>query len=173
MKRRPLGPVVIAAALLVACPAGSEVVMPCSVVGSGGGETSGDDHVLFATLGQPVVGVVSGPSNINGIGFWYQPGWVLTGTEPGTPVARFWLWQNYPNPFNPVTIIEFSVPERARVMVRLYDVAGREVGRLVDEEMDPGRYTRLLDAGSLSSGVYFCRMESGSFTETRKLVLLK
>lgn len=165
--------VLFAAALLLACPAASEVVMPYSVVGSGGGEASGDNHTLLGTLGQSVIGVVSGPSNINEIGFWYQPGWILTGVDGDLLPTMFWLGQNYPNPFNPVTTFSFALPERARVTVKLYDVAGREVRTLVDKKLEPGYHHTVVDGDGLSSGVYFCRMVAERFVETKKLVLLK
>ena len=57
--------------------------------------------------------------------------------------------------------------------MKLYDVSGREVRTVVDEDLDPGHCRRILDAEGLASGVYFCRMEAGDFVKTRKLVLLK
>ena len=87
--------------------------------------------------------------------------------------TEFSLGQNQPNPFNPVTTIRFGVPEKARVTIMLYDVAGREVREIADDEFDPGFHERVLRASDLSSGVYFCRMVSGNFTQSRKLLLLK
>ena len=72
-----------------------------------------------------------------------------------------------------MTSFRFAVPKDARVTVKLYNVTGREVRTLADDEFEPGRHTAVLDATGLSSGVYFCRMVSGRFVETRKLVLLK
>jgi hypothetical protein len=86
---------------------------------------------------------------------------------------NFSLLQNRPNPFNPVSTIAFTVPERSRVTVKLYDIAGREVKTLADAEYEPGSYQVTLDGAGLASGVYFCRMVSGGFEESRKLVLLK
>ncbi len=160
-------------AALLACAASADVVISHSVVGAGGGESGGASHTIVATLGQPIIGVVSGPSNINEIGFWYQPGWILTGVQEDHVPTRYSLGQNCPNPFNPVTTFSFALPERSRVTVKLYDVAGREVRTLVDEVVEPGCHSVLLDAHDLSSGVYFCRMTAGVFVETRKLVLMK
>jgi len=118
--------------------------------------------------------VTSGGSYINEIGFWYQPGWIITEVEGSELLpSEFSLAQNQPNPFNPVTTIRFGVPEKARVTIMLYDVAGREVRKIADEEFEPGYHERVLSASGLGSGVYFCRMVSGSFTQSRKLLLLK
>lgn len=86
---------------------------------------------------------------------------------------RFELQQNYPNPFNPVTHVQFAIAERQSVILKVYDLLGREVTTLVDATMNPGRYTAQWNAGGLASGVYFCRLQAGQFVETRKLLLSK
>ena len=91
---------------------------------------------------------------------------------PVSPI-RYWLGQNSPNPFNPMTTLRFSVPRRTHVTLKVYSAAGREIRTLVDEELDPGFYSRVVNAHGLSSGVYFCRMVADGFVETRKMVLLK
>ncbi len=88
------------------------------------------------------------------------------------------LEQNYPNPFNPATTIRYAVGGgngQGRTMVRLavHDLVGREVALLVNEEKAPGSYEVGFDASGLASGVYFCRMGAGPYTETRKLVLMR
>jgi hypothetical protein len=90
----------------------------------------------------------------------------------------FALYQNYPNPFNPHTVITYTLPEPVRVLVEIYDVVGRRVRTLVDQEQRPGRYEIQWDARSdngrqLSSGVYFYRMRAGPFTTVRKAVLMR
>ena len=152
----------------------AETEMPRSVVANGGGALEGAGYVISgSTVGQAAIGFTSGPSNIHQIGFWYG-GELLTPAEEETlPVRTYELRQNYPNPFNPLTTLEFSVPMRSRVTVRLYDVTGREVMTLVDEDLDPGRHQVVMDAEGLSSGVYYYRMRAGRFVESRKLVLLK
>jgi hypothetical protein len=146
-----------------------------SVVGSGGGGGSGTNHAVLGTVGQPAIGLVTGRSHIHGIGFWYGPEWTITGAEEAEASGplEYWFGQNHPNPFNPTTTLEFSVPRQSRVTITLYSVEGREVQTVVDEDLAPGRYLRLLDAEGLSSGIYFCRMTASGFTETRKVVLLK
>ncbi len=164
----------LAAVLVFILPAHASYDISQSVIGSGGGEASGPNYSILGTVGQPAIGVVSGPSNVNEIGFWYLPGWILTDVpEGGLLPTVFSLGQNFPNPFNPVTTLRFSVPERSRVTVILYDVAGREVRTLADDEFEPGFHALVLDGAGLPSGVYFCRMASPDFMETRKLVLLK
>jgi hypothetical protein len=83
------------------------------------------------------------------------------------------LLQNYPNPFNPSTTIAFEVPSTSLVSLRVFDLAGRNVATLVASQLGPGRYRVTWDAASVSSGVYFCRMQAGQFVMTRKLILLK
>lgn len=90
----------------------------------------------------------------------------------------FELAQNRPNPFNPTTTFTFSVPRSTHVRLRVYDLAGRHVMRLVDAVREPGRYAvewdgRNANGHNVASGVYFCRMEAGSFKASRKVVILK
>lgn len=90
----------------------------------------------------------------------------------GTP-DRFTLSQNYPNPFNPTTTIVYGIPKDGFVSLRIYDINGREIKTLVNELKTSGYYTITFDAGNLSSGVYFYKLESGKFISARKFVLLK
>jgi murein DD-endopeptidase MepM/ murein hydrolase activator NlpD/photosystem II stability/assembly factor-like uncharacterized protein len=90
-----------------------------------------------------------------------------------TVPSSFLLSQNYPNPFNPSTTIEFALPKSAYVMLRVYDVLGRQVAQLVNEKLSPGTYTRQWDARDLASGVYFYRLSTGDFVQTKKLLLLR
>jgi len=83
------------------------------------------------------------------------------------------LSQNYPNPFNPSTVISFSLPWKAFVSLKIFDVLGREVSTIVSEEMPAGSYSRQWNAANMTSGVYFYRLQAGAFTETKKLVLLR
>lgn len=92
--------------------------------------------------------------------------------EPQLPKV-FALSQNYPNPFNPSTKISFEVPTQSRVSIKVFDVLGREVATLVNEEKQPGRYSSTWDANGAASGVYFYRMTAGSFSDVKKLLLLR
>jgi hypothetical protein len=166
-------PVAVVLLLCMCTAASAQYEISPSVIGSGGGSASGGSYQVVGTVGQPAIGVVSGGSYLNEIGFWYQPGWILTGVEDELLPTRFSLGQNFPNPFNPVTTFRFGVPRTARVTVTVYDVAGRVVRELADDEYGPGYYSLPLNAEGLASGVYFCRMVSEGFEESRKLLLLK
>jgi hypothetical protein len=85
----------------------------------------------------------------------------------------FTLLQNYPNPFNPSTTIAFSLPSQSFVSLKVFDVLGREVATIVSEEMAAGTYSRRWNATKLSSGIYFYRLQAGSNTQMKKLILLK
>jgi hypothetical protein len=87
--------------------------------------------------------------------------------------TEFALSQNYPNPFNPMTTINFDVPVATHVTITLFDVLGREVQTLLNENVEAGYRQVPLDAGSLSSGLYFYRMQAGGFVSTRKAIVLK
>lgn len=89
--------------------------------------------------------------------------------------TQFKLYQNYPNPFNPVTKIKFSLPHGNDLLVklRIYDILGREVTTLINQQLKPGSYQLEWDASAYASGIYFYRIESESFTETKKMVLVK
>lgn len=83
------------------------------------------------------------------------------------------LAQNYPNPFNPTTTIQYSVPQRSNVALKVYDVLGNEIAVLVNEEKERGVYSVNFDATQLASGIYFYRLKAGSFVETKKMILLR
>jgi photosystem II stability/assembly factor-like uncharacterized protein len=94
-------------------------------------------------------------------------------TEDDIKPKEYFLSQNYPNPFNPSTTIKYSLPQTGRVTLSIYDLLGREVVKLIDEEKPPGEYETQWNASSHPSGVYFIRMQAGEFSETRKVVLVK
>lgn len=85
----------------------------------------------------------------------------------------FSLSQNYPNPFNPVTNIKFDIPKSGLVKITVYDLLGREVTSLVNQQMQPGSYSVDWDASNYPSGVYFYRIETETFTDSKKMILLK
>ena len=91
------------------------------------------------------------------------------------------LKQNYPNPFNPTTVIRFSLSNglavrtsgNDNVVLKLFDIMGREVATLVNEQLAPGTYEATFDGSALSSGTYFYKLKSGDFSQTKRLTLLK
>ena len=173
--REFVGILLITAASLFPLLVTAEVEVRRSVVGAGGGETGGSAHRITGTVGQPVVGIVCGPANVHEIGFWYGPHGLVSAVERAQPgrLIDDHLEQNYPNPFNPSTTLAFSVAKPCRVTINIYGIEGRRVMTVVDADLDAGRYSRVIDANGLASGVYFCRMAAGEFVATRKLVLLK
>jgi uncharacterized protein (DUF362 family) len=97
---------------------------------------------------------------------------VSRGTGPSIP-SGFKLSANFPNPFNPSTMIVFSLSHAASVSLRVYDIAGREVETLIQGEVPAGEHRLQWSAQGLASGVYLCRMESGRFSETIRMVYMK
>ncbi len=85
----------------------------------------------------------------------------------------FILKQNYPNPFNPTTVISYQIPVSGNTTLKIYDVLGNEVATLVNEEKPAGSYEVNFDARGLSSGIYFYKLQTGSFVETKKMILMK
>lgn len=92
---------------------------------------------------------------------------------PVSVIENYYLSQNYPNPFNHSTTINFAIPTQSKVQLSVYNIIGEMVAELVNKEMSAGYYSVTFNASSLVSGVYFYRLESNDFVETKKLVLLK
>lgn len=86
---------------------------------------------------------------------------------------QFSLEQNFPNPFNPSTNIKYEIPSTGHVALRVFDMLGREVAALVNEQKQPGTYTVEWDASGMASGVYLYRLHAGGLVETKKAVVLK
>ncbi len=87
--------------------------------------------------------------------------------------AEFSLSQNYPNPFNPTTTIKFGLPKEVKVTLKVYDILGNEVSTIVDQKMEPGYYKYEWNGVPFASGVYFYRLDAGSFVKIKKMVLVK
>ncbi|HRJ05608.1 MAG TPA: T9SS type A sorting domain-containing protein, partial [Ignavibacteria bacterium] len=100
---------------------------------------------------------------------------LITGiNQNGTSIPEnFSLSQNYPNPFNPVTNIKFNLPKSGYVKLVVFDVMGREVATMLNENMNAGSYTADFDASQLSSGIYFYKLITADFTDTKKMMLVK
>jgi hypothetical protein len=99
----------------------------------------------------------------------------VTGVQTAIAVrpTQFALSQNYPNPFNPSTTISFSLPSRTFVTLSINDVMGRDVATIASEDLAAGNYSRQWNASGLPSGVYFYRLHAGTYTETKRLLLIK
>jgi photosystem II stability/assembly factor-like uncharacterized protein len=128
-------------------------------------------------------------------GVFYTNNGGITSIENEEKVStHFLLHQNYPNPFNPTTTIKYSIPsavmlnslqhlnneipkqvrdDNAKVTLKVYDILGREVSTLVNEEKQPGNYEVVFDASNISNGVYFYTLKAGEYFETKKMVLIK
>lgn len=92
----------------------------------------------------------------------------------GTEIPKeFKLAQNYPNPFNPSTLIEYTVAKPEHITIKIYNVLGKEVATLVNEVKEPGVYSVRFDAGNLSSGIYFYKFQSASYSAVKKMILQK
>ena len=126
--------------------------------------------------GNIVIGGYSGNSgwSVFNLIKYSQPGFIPTGiSETLKNSDRYKLYQNYPNPFNPVTYIRYSIPKASFVIIKLYDILGREISTLISKEENAGSYELKLDSSNLSSGVYFYQMSVGNFSESKKLIILK
>jgi hypothetical protein len=86
---------------------------------------------------------------------------------------EFALHQNYPNPFNPTTLISYEFPTWGFVSLKVFDLLGKEVATLVAETKQPGRYSVQFDATTVPSGVYLYRLTAGSFTESKRMMVLR
>ncbi len=125
----------------------------------------------FVTSGSPCLTGWSAGANgtlvkLNGV--------VVGINDPSSQIpSEFRLAQNYPNPFNPTTSITFDMPAAGNVELKVYDILGKEVASLVSGNMNAGTHVVPFDASTLASGVYIYKLTSGSFSDSRKMVLIK
>ncbi len=95
----------------------------------------------------------------------------------GNPITLepkdYQLYQNFPNPFNPSTKIKFDIPKQANVVIKVYDILGKEIKTLLNENKSPGSYIIDFNASGFTSGVYFYRITAGNYTDTKKMIVLK
>ena len=108
---------------------------------------------------------------------WIGNQWTVDVQQTDERAREYTLSQNYPNPFNPSTKINYSIVKAGMVSLKMFDVLGRQVATLVNEHQAAGSYTVSVDMAGigrhLASGVYFYRLEAGSFTAVQKMMLLK
>jgi len=164
----------------------SDFLTDCYII-----DLSDDGRVVFWTDGYYFVGGKNLPSirfaNNEGLIRWTSDGFYYTVgpfvykvlnqklhlVDERNTIKSFELKQNYPNPFNPVTNISFSVPSECNVKIAVFDVLGREVKTLLNEKKLPGVHSVIFNGVSFASGVYFYRIEAGSFNGLKKMIILK
>jgi hypothetical protein len=158
---------------LWAAVAHAQSAIPQSVVAGGATQASSTAFAIRATLGQPIIGAATNGAQQVLQGYWTNPYTIVSGVGDTPARHAFALEQNHPNPFNPTTMIGFSLPTAAHVRLTVYDVRGAEVLRPLDGTVAGGRQVVEVNATRLASGVYFYRLESPGFLQTRKFVVVK
>ena len=153
------------------------------VIDDGGTKMTSSGYIGRGSFGQSTIGKISSAGYIAIIGFWHPPYAPPTGVEedllvPGPVPMVFSLSQNYPNPFGKWTIVNYQLPMPNHTTLRIHDLSGRVVRRLVDEEQEPGYYSVTWDLRGVSgerlpNGVYFYRISAGDFIRSRKMVVLR
>jgi hypothetical protein len=155
------------------------------VLGNGLGDMANTQYHLTGTLGQPVIGGMTGsgtPFYANTVGFWYAQQSISSTTglrSEGQLPTEFRLDQNYPNPFNPLTTINYQLPFESTVKLVLFDVLGRQITELVSSVLKPGYYSVRWDGTAHASGVYYARFtasdETGNvrYAKVSKLMFMK
>jgi hypothetical protein len=118
---------------------------------------------IWGLLGCVIDGVAYGDTSFN----------VVSVDDEIYPLYDFILEQNYPNPFNPSTILKYQIAQDELITLKVYDILGKEVATLVNEEQIQGSYEVSFNASSLSSGIYFYRLTSGSYIKTKTMMLMK
>jgi len=176
-------PLLIAFASAFALPQhlGAQIAVPNSVLSNGGDVLSGSSYRVIGTIGQPFSGVAQNPSNVNSAGFWYLPKpMLITDVEQisGAVPTEYRLEQNYPNPFNPETVIRFQLPIAGHVAIKIFNILGREIRTLANANYEAGYHRVHWDGKDkngkpVASGVYFYQLQAGSFSQVRKMSLLR
>ena len=134
----------------------------------------GDYRVVYSTVGLEQIPYVTRDTIIARSIRWLMENVVVGNKDTRKIQPRTYsLEQNYPNPFNPTTRIKYSIPQASQTSLKIYDILGNEVAELVNQEKPAGTYEVEFNASSLSSGVYFYKLKSGSFIQTKKMVILK
>jgi hypothetical protein len=129
------------------------------------------------TVNNTVAGIASDGSyyvNIDKCTATLKPISKVTSVKETNPLPKqFFLYQNYPNPFNPTTVINYQLPSNSLVTLKIYDMLGREIRRLVNEKQTAGNHAVTFDATNLPSGIYFYTIAAGQYTHVKKMVLIK
>ncbi|MEJ2617682.1 MAG: T9SS type A sorting domain-containing protein [Ignavibacteriaceae bacterium] len=128
---------------------------------------------IFIDIDIPRTEPDTGNVSVNGMMVLLAPNILDVKEHKEIVPAEYRLNQNYPNPFNPTTTINYQVPIYSHVTIKLFDMLGKEIKTIVDENKSGGNYSVIFNAGNLVSGIYFYRIQAGSFVSTKKFVLLK
>jgi hypothetical protein len=123
--------------------------------------------------GSFVNGVGNGESNEEYWSIRAKVSFVSINTISTEVPSNYSLSQNYPNPFNPTTNIKFAVAKTGFVTLKVYDLSGKEVASLVNNNLSAGTYNYAFDGSKLSSGIYFYTIRANDFSETKKMMLIK
>ena len=145
------------------------------VWGNGGSVQTGSEYTIIGTAGQTLTGFTSSPSHINEIGFWYinKEHQIPVIVEETALPAEFRLLGNFPNPFNPSTEINYEVPYKCRVKLRVYSLSGQLITTLIDENVSAGFHTVKWKPESQAAGIYLYSLEAGGKQLIGKMLLLK
>jgi hypothetical protein len=157
--------VVFAAIFIFQQHAYAQEVLSGSLISSGASTSSYDSYISTITVGQPCIGVSSSAS-------YTLISDVEKEKENKLP-TDYKLFQNYPNPFNLSTTISFKIPKYSFVSLKIFIITGEEVAVLVNGNMLAGNHKIQWNANNLSSGIYFYRLQTAEFVETKKLLLIK
>ena len=146
-----------------------------STFDNGAAVTSSGKYKMAVAIGQTATGSGSNSMYKSNAGYVYQAVKVTTSIEHTTDILpeNYHLDQNYPNPFNPSTTIQFALPNQAHVLLTIYDMLGREVTTLVNDQIQAGVHKVQFNADGLPSGVYFYRIQANEYNCIKKTLLLK
>ena len=166
----------------LALPSGGSIIRGMSQTipaGAPGGEyqyslfTGEYPAVIYAMDGFPFTKAAPVDGISGDFSGWTVEGWGSQLAVESSLPSQYSLKQNYPNPFNPVTTIDFALPEAGKVTVAVFNVAGQEITRLVDGQLNAGWHSLGWNAANLPSGIYFYRLQSDGFNDVKKMMLLK
>jgi len=163
-------------------------------IGFVNGSGNSNSPIQYNFIDSKIAGIIKNPENFNGVLQYRLKQIDNDGTFKYSNIVEvtfnlkpsaFELFQNYPNPFNPTTTIQYSIPQietglpagggssLQHVTLKVYDVLGREVAALVNEQKAPGNYEVNFDGSKLVSGIYIYKLQAGRSTETKKFILMK
>jgi hypothetical protein len=162
---------------LLAIPAGAQVRLQSTVVGAGATAATDGTHGLVGTIGQAVIGPATGTTGTVWQGFWYTvpeaPVSAVPGRQFDPASAGVVLYQNIPNPFSTTTVLQFQLPRRANVSLKLFDAVGHEVRTLLEGEQNAGMISIQISANDLESGYYTARLVADGVAKTVAMVVVK